>query len=82
MRSPVEEAIAEPHRAHDGEIVAPLIRLLGSFEAAEDVVRDAFAAAVEGRRETGVPADLGVRERPRLAHIGKAPGGRPQARDP
>ncbi len=38
-----------------GRIVATLIRSFGDFDLAEDVAQEAFAAAVDQWRESGVP---------------------------
>src|ERR1700693_6452596 len=38
-----------------GRIVATLIRLVGDFEVAEEAVQEAFAAAVDQWRSSGVP---------------------------
>ena len=51
VRSTIDRLFREEH----GRIVAPLIRLLGDFERAEEVVQDAFQAALEQWPEHGVP---------------------------
>lgn len=43
------------YRAESGRVLATLIRLLGGFEEAEEALHDAFAAAAEQWRRTGVP---------------------------
>ena len=55
MSTTVQGVIDELHRRHYRELVAPLIRILGSFERAEDVVQDAFATAWSKWTEQGIP---------------------------
>jgi len=50
---PVETA----YREHSRRVLATLIRLLGSFDAAEEALHDAFAAASEAWPRDGVPAN-------------------------
>jgi RNA polymerase sigma-70 factor (ECF subfamily) len=50
-----EQAIEELYRSDWGRIVATLIRLVGDFEVAEEAVQEAFAAAVDQWRSSGVP---------------------------
>ena len=45
------------YRTESGRILATLIRLLGSFDLAEDAMQDAFAAALERWPQDGVPAN-------------------------
>jgi len=47
--------IEKVYRADWGRIVATLIRLYGDFELAEEVAQEAFAAAVDQWRESGIP---------------------------
>src|SRR5262249_863884 len=47
--------IEKVYRAEWGRIVATLIRLFGDFELAEEVAQEAFAAAVDQWRSSGVP---------------------------
>jgi RNA polymerase sigma-70 factor (ECF subfamily) len=62
----VTQAIARVHADERAEILASLIRVCaGDFDAAEEVLQDAFAAAVEQWPRAGVP------ERP-AAWIGRA----------
>lgn len=50
------EAVDALYRSDWGRIVATLIRLVGGdFDLAEEVAQEAFAAAVDQWRETGVP---------------------------
>jgi RNA polymerase sigma-70 factor (ECF subfamily) len=48
-------AIEKVYRSDWGQIVATLIRLFGDFELAEEVAMEAFAAAVDQWRTTGIP---------------------------
>jgi len=56
MSSAAATAVETVYRAEWGRIVATLIRLIGDFELAEECAQEAFAAAVEQWRATGVPA--------------------------
>ena len=57
MPDAIEAEVARLHRTHYRRLIAPLIRVLGSFEAAEDVVQDAFARALVRWREAEIPDD-------------------------
>jgi RNA polymerase sigma-70 factor, ECF subfamily len=48
-------AVEEVYRADWGRIVATLIRLVGDFDLAEESAQEAFTAAVDQWRESGVP---------------------------
>ena len=48
-------AVEEVYRSDWGRILATLIRLYGDFELAEEVAQEAFTAAVDQWRESGVP---------------------------
>ncbi|HLI35475.1 MAG TPA: sigma factor, partial [Terriglobia bacterium] len=48
-------AIEAVYRADWGRIVAALIRLVGDFDLAEECAQEAFAAAVDQWRNSGVP---------------------------
>jgi RNA polymerase sigma-70 factor (ECF subfamily) len=48
-------AIENVYRSDWGRIVATLIRVLGDFELAEEVAQEAFAAAVDQWRDSGIP---------------------------
>jgi RNA polymerase sigma-70 factor (ECF subfamily) len=48
-------AVEEVYRADWGRIVAILIRLFGDFDLAEECAQEAFAAAVDQWRDSGVP---------------------------
>jgi RNA polymerase sigma-70 factor (ECF subfamily) len=50
-----DEAVETVYREEWGRIVATLIRLVGDFEVAEDAAQEAFTAAVDQWRVTGVP---------------------------
>ncbi|HET7108823.1 MAG TPA: RNA polymerase sigma factor [Candidatus Acidoferrum sp.] len=56
MSSAAATAVETVYRAEWGRIVATLIGLIGDFELAEECAQEAFAAAVEQWRATGVPA--------------------------
>ena len=49
------EAAEEVYRSDWGRIVATLIRLFGDFDLAEECAQEAFAAAVDQWRDSGVP---------------------------
>ena len=49
------EAVDALYRSDWGRIVATLIRLIGDFDLAEEVAQEAFTAAVDQWRESGVP---------------------------
>jgi len=51
----VRKRLDRLYREEHGRIVAPLIRLLGDFERAEEVVQDAFEAALTQWPTEGVP---------------------------
>jgi RNA polymerase sigma-70 factor, ECF subfamily len=51
----VRELLESVYRAESGQILATLIRLLGSFDLAEDAMQDAFSAALERWPTDGVP---------------------------
>jgi RNA polymerase sigma-70 factor, ECF subfamily len=50
-------AVDTAYRAESRRVLATLIRLLGSFDIAEEALHDAFAAAVEQWPREGVPAN-------------------------
>jgi RNA polymerase sigma-70 factor (ECF subfamily) len=56
MSTAAATAVETVYRSEWGRIVATLIRLIGDFELAEECAQEAFAAAVEQWRATGVPA--------------------------
>ena len=47
MSGTVPDIVAELYRRHYSELLAPLIRVLRSFEQAEDVLQESFAHAVD-----------------------------------
>src|SRR5574341_1482289 len=51
------ETVEAVYRAESRRVLATLIRLLGDFDAAEEALHDAFAAAVEQWARDGVPAN-------------------------
>jgi RNA polymerase sigma-70 factor (ECF subfamily) len=51
----VDQALETVYRSDWGRLVASLIRLTGDFDAAEEAVQEAFAAAIDAWRATGVP---------------------------
>ncbi len=53
----VRESVDRVYRSESRRVLATLIRLLGDFEAAEEALHDAFAAAVEQWARDGVPAN-------------------------
>src|SRR5262245_18080692 len=48
-------AIEKVYRSDWGRIIAALIRLYGDFDLAEEVAQEAFAAAVDQWRTSGIP---------------------------
>ena len=48
-------AIEKVYQSDWGRIVAALIRLFGDFDLAEEVAQEAFAAAVDQWRASGIP---------------------------
>jgi RNA polymerase sigma-70 factor (ECF subfamily) len=52
-----QETLEQIYRDEWGRIVATLIRLLGSFELAEEAAQEAFAVALEQWPRQGVPAN-------------------------
>lgn len=55
MTGAADAAIEELYHSEWGRIVAALIRLVGDFELAEESAQEAFAAAVDQWRTSGVP---------------------------
>jgi RNA polymerase sigma-70 factor (ECF subfamily) len=53
----VRALVDEVYRSESRRVLATLIRLLGDFDAAEEALHDAFAAAVEQWTQDGVPAN-------------------------
>ena len=57
--SPVDEAIARPHRAEWARVVASLARRFGDLDLAEEAAADAWVAAVERWPRDGIPPNPG-----------------------
>jgi len=55
MHRASDEAVETGYREEWGRIVATLIRLVGDFEVAEEAAQEAFTAAVDQWRISGVP---------------------------
>src|SRR3954469_16578277 len=55
MSSGAAAAVEALYRAEWGRIVATLIRLVGDFDVAEEAAQEAFAAAVDQWRLSGLP---------------------------
>src|SRR5690349_6405061 len=55
MQRDADEAVDVVYRTDWGRIVASLIRLVGDFEVAEEAAQEAFAAAVDQWRASGIP---------------------------
>jgi RNA polymerase sigma-70 factor (ECF subfamily) len=55
MHRASDEAVETVYREEWGRIVATLIRLVGDFEVAEEAAQEAFTAAVDQWRISGVP---------------------------
>jgi len=55
LRADAASAVEEVYRADWGRIVATLIRLFGDFDLAEECAQEAFAAAVDQWRDSGIP---------------------------
>ena len=53
----VRRAVEEVYRSESRRVFATLIRLLGDFDAAEEAMHEAFAAAVERWPREGVPSN-------------------------
>ncbi len=55
MHGESDQAVAEVYRSDWGRILATLIRLFNDFELAEEAAQEAFAAAVDQWRTSGIP---------------------------
>ncbi len=55
MHRETDQAVEEVYRSDWGRILATLIRLFNDFELAEEAAQEAFAAAVDQWRTSGVP---------------------------
>lgn len=52
----IRQAVDDIYRSESRRILATLIRLLGDFDLAEEVMQEAFTAAVEQWQRDGIPA--------------------------
>jgi RNA polymerase sigma factor (sigma-70 family) len=59
-RSATEEAVAAVFREEAGRLTAALVRVLGDFDLAEEVVQDSLVAALEKWPEQGIPDKPGA----------------------
>ena len=50
-------AIERTYREESRRVFATLVRLLGDFDAAEEALQEAFAAAIAQWPEEGIPAN-------------------------
>jgi RNA polymerase sigma-70 factor (ECF subfamily) len=57
VATPAHNRVAEVYRSESRRVLATLIRLLGDFDAAEEAMHEAFAAAAEQWPRDGVPAN-------------------------
>lgn len=57
------------YRQHARRVFSTLVRLLGSFDLAEEALHDAFLAATEQWPAQGVPANPVARQAPERAHL-------------
>src|SRR5262249_11844633 len=59
MPPPVPEEFSSTietlYRSESGRVLATLVRLLGDLDLAEECMHEAFAAALESWRQTGIP---------------------------
>ena len=53
----IADAVGRLYREESGRILATLIRLLGDFDLAEEVVQEAYAAALEQWPDEGLPCN-------------------------
>lgn len=53
----IRQAVDDVYRAESRRVFATLVRLLGDFDLAEEVMHEAFAAAIEQWQRDGVPAN-------------------------
>jgi RNA polymerase sigma-70 factor (ECF subfamily) len=58
--SPVQHTLETAFREQAGRVLATIIREVGDFDLAEDVVQDALAAALETWPSRGIPANPGA----------------------
>ena len=60
MTATAQSVVESVFRSEGGRIIATLIRISGSFDAAEDAMQEAFAAAVVAWAESGIPDNPGA----------------------
>ena len=77
----VEAVLTRVVRDEAGRLTAALVRLLGDFALAEDLVQDAVVIALRRWPETGVPDDpagwlLATRQHPFLGELAEPAGDR------
>jgi RNA polymerase sigma-70 factor (ECF subfamily) len=58
-RAATDHELARVVREHAGQLAASLVRLIGDFAAAEDLVQDAVEAALEHWPHEGIPSNPG-----------------------
>jgi RNA polymerase sigma factor (sigma-70 family) len=58
-RSATEQALATVFREEAGRLTAAMVRVLGNFDIAEEVVQDSLVAALEKWPEQGIPDNPG-----------------------
>src|SRR2546428_9153704 len=59
-RSVTDEAVAAVFREEAGRLTSALVRVLGNFDLAEEVVQDSLVAALEKWPEQGIPDKPGA----------------------
>src|SRR6266702_4380815 len=59
-RSVTDEAVAAVFREEAGRLTGALVRVLGNFDLAEEVVQDSLVAALEKWPEQGIPDNPGA----------------------
>ena len=59
-RTPIDEAAAAVFREEAGRLTAAMVRILGNFDIAEEVVQDSLVAALEKWPEQGIPDNPGA----------------------
>ena len=59
-RTPIDEAAAAVFREEAGRLTAAMVRILGNFDIAEEVVQDSLVAALERWPERGIPDNPGA----------------------
>ena len=59
-RAPTDEALAAVFREEAGRLTAAMLRVLGNFDVAEEVVQDSLVAALERWPAQGIPDNPGA----------------------